>query len=101
MVIRNHSADRPECLNLTESLVIPVDLDGYVVIIYEKDSLGSNHAGVCMVVKLGTAVSLASRSREGTQPGRSYGRYGSRGCDPPESSRTRARHQSSVADLRE
>ena len=99
MIIRNHSADRPTCLNFTDSLVIPVDLDGTVVIMYEKGSLGANHAGVCVVVKLGTAFSLASRIREGTQPGRSYGIYGSRGCDPPVSSRATARHKSPVAEL--
>ena len=70
MIIRNHSADRPACLNFTDSLIIPVDLDRSVVIMDEKGSLGANHAGVCMVVKLGTAFSLASCSREGTQPGR-------------------------------
>ena len=76
MIIRNHSADRPACLNFTDSLVIPVDLDGSVVIMDEKGSLGANHAGVCMIVKLRTAFSLASRSREGTQPVRSYDIYG-------------------------
>ena len=101
MIIRNHSADRPACLNFTDSLVIPVDLDGSVVIMDEKGSFAENHAGVYMVVKLGTAFSLASRSREGIQPGRLYGSYGSRGCDPPASSRTTARHQSPVTELRE
>ena len=88
MIIHNHSADCPACLNLSDSLVIPVDFDGSVVIMDEKGSLGDNHAGVCMIVKLRTAFSLASRSREGTQPGRSY-------CI------TTARHQSPVAELRE
>ena len=99
MIIRNHSADRAACLNFTDSLVIPVDLDRSVVIMDKKGSLGANHAGVCMVVKTGTAFSLDSCSREGTQPGRSYGSYGSRCCDPPASSRTTARHQSPVAEL--
>ena len=88
MIIRNHSADRPACLNLYESLVITVEFDGSVVIMDEKGSLGANHAGVCMIVKLRTAFSLASRSRDGTQPGRLY-------C------RTTARHQSPVAELQE
>ena len=101
MIIRNHSADRPACLNFTDSLVILVDLDRSVVIMDEKGSLAANHAGVCMIVKLGTAFILASRSREGTKPGRSYGSYGSRSCDPPASSRTTARHQSPVAQLQE
>ena len=87
MIIRNHSADRPSCLNLSDSLVIPVDFDGSVVIMDENGSLSANHAGVCMIVKLRTAFSLASRSREGTQPGHSY-------C------RTTARHQSPMAELR-
>ena len=101
MIIRNHSADRPACLNFTDSLVIPVDLDGSVVIVDEKGSLGADHAGVCMIVKLRTAFSLASRSREGTHPGCLYCSYGLRGCDPQASSRTTARHQSPVAELRE
>ena len=66
MIIRNHSADRPAYFNFTDSLVIPVELDGSVVIMDEKGSLGANPAGVCMVVKLGTAFILASRSREVT-----------------------------------
>ena len=99
MIIRNHSADRPACLNFTDSLVISVDLDGSVVIMDEKGSLGANYASVCMIVKLGTAFSLASLSREDTQPGRSYGSYGLRGCDPPAISRKMARHQSPVAEL--
>ena len=74
--------------NLSDSLVIPVDFDGSVVIMDEKGSLGANHAGVCMIVKLRTAFSLASRSREGTQPGCSY-------CI------TTARHQYPVAELRQ
>ena len=72
------SADRPACLNLSDSLVIPVDFDGSVVIMDEKGSLGANYTGVCMVVKLGTAFSLASRSRKDTQPGILYGSY----CSP-------------------
>ena len=55
MVIRNHSADRPSCFLFTNSLVIPVDLDRSAIVMDEKGSLGANHAGVCMVVKLGTA----------------------------------------------
>ena len=101
MIIRNHSTDRPACLNFTDSLIIPVDLDGSVIIMDEEGSLGAKHAGVCMIVKLGTAFSFASCSREGTQPGRSYGSYGSRGCDPLAGSRPTARHQSPVAELRE
>ena len=69
MTIRNQSSDHPTCLNFTDSLVIPVDLDGSVVIMDEKGNISANHAGVCMVVKLGTALSLASRSHEGTQTG--------------------------------
>ena len=72
MFIRNHSAERPACFRFSNSLVIPVGLDGSVLVVDEKGSLGANHAGVCMVVKLGTAFSLASRSSEGTQPGCSY-----------------------------
>ena len=88
MIIRNHSADRPACLNLTDSLVMPVDLDGSVVIMDAEGSLGANHTGVCMIAKLRTAFSLASLSCKGTQPVRSY-------C------RTTARNQSPVAELRE
>ena len=101
MIIRNHSAERPACLNFSESLVIPVDFEGSVVIMDEKGSLCANHAGVCMFVKLETAFSLASHSCEGTQPGRSYGSYGSRVCDPLASSRTTARHQSPEAEMQE
>ena len=101
MIIRNHRADCPACLNFTDSLVIPVDMDGSVVIMDEKGSLGANHAGVCMVVKLGTAFILASGRREGTQPGHSYGSYGSRGCDPPAIIRPTSRHQYPMAELRE
>ena len=101
MIIRNHSADHTAYLNFTDSLIIPVDLDGSVVIMDNKGSLGANHAGVCMVVKLGTAFSLDGRSQEGTQPSRLYGSYGLRGCYPPARSITRARNQSPVADLRE
>ena len=78
-----------------------MDLEGSAVIMDEKGGLGANHAGVCMVVKLGTEFSLASRIHEGTQPGCSYGSYGSRGCDPPVSGRPTARHQSPVAELLE
>ena len=88
MIILNHSADRPACLNLSNSLVIPVDFYGSVIIMDERGSLGANHAGVCMIVKLRTAFSLASRSREGTQPGRSY-------------FKTTARYQSPVDELQE
>ena len=101
MILRNHRSDPLECLNFTNSLIIPVDLEGFIVIMDEKGSLGANHEGVCMVVKLRTAFSLASRRRECTHPGRSYGRYDLRGCDPPGSSRTTARHQSHVAELPE
>ena len=96
MVIRNHRSDRPACLHFTNSLVIPVELDGYVVVVDEKGSLGANHAGVCMVIKIGMAFILASRSSEGTQPGRSYVRYGSQGCDTPMISKPTARHHSPV-----
>ena len=100
MVIRNHSADRPACFCFANSLAIPVDSDGSVVVVDEKGSIGANHASVYMVVKLGTAFSLASRSSEGTQPGCSYGSYGSRGCDPQESSKPTARHQSPMPEQR-
>ena len=76
MAIRNHSADRPARFHFTESLVIPVDLDGSVIVVDEKGGLGVNHTGVCMVVKIGKAFSLASRSREATQPGHSYSSNG-------------------------
>ena len=39
MIIRNHSAERPACLNFSEPLVIPVDFEGSVVIMDEKGSL--------------------------------------------------------------
>ena len=101
MVIRNHSSERPECFHFTESLFIPVDLDGSVVVVNEKGSLGANHAGVCMVIKLRISFSLASRSREVTQPGRSYGSNVSRDFDPPASIKPTASHQSPVTEQRE
>ena len=73
MIIRNHSANRPACLNFTNSLVILVELDGSVVIMDERGSIGAKHAGICMVVKLGTVLSLASRILEGTHPDCLYG----------------------------
>ena len=100
MVIRNHSADRLACFHFTDSLVIPVDLDGSVVVVDQKGSPGANHAGVCMVVNLEAALSLASHSSEGTQPGRLYGIYGLRECDPPVSSKPTARNQYPVPKQR-
>ena len=66
MIIRNHGADRLAWLFFTDSLVIRMDLDGSFVVVYEKGSLGANHAGVCMVFKLGKSFSLASHRSEGT-----------------------------------
>ena len=99
--MRNHITDCLACLNFTDFLVIPVDLDRSVIIMDEKGSLGANHAGVYMVVKLVTSFSLDSRSREGTQPGHLYGSYGSRACDPLSISRTTVRHLYLVAELQE
>ena len=78
-----------------------MDLDGSVLIMDKKSSIGANHAGVCMVFKIGTAFSLDSRSREVTLPGCLYGSYGLRVCDPPASGRPTARHQFPVAELQE
>ena len=75
-----------------------MDSDRSVVVVDEKGSLGANHVGVCMVVKLGTAFSLASCSIESNQPGHSYGSYGSWGCDPPASIKPTARHQYPVSE---
>ena len=66
MVISNHSADCTTCFLFADSLVIHMDSDRSVVVLDEKGSLGANHSGVCMVVKLGTAFGLASCSSEGT-----------------------------------